>query len=155
MASHPANSTATAARPQAPTVRRLAPLIIFVLLALLPLGSLLGLPGHWLTLVTRAMIFAIAALSLDLVLGIGGLVSFGHAAFIGIGAYGTGILISEGQTEILVALPVILFACAIFATVTGYVSLRTRGVAFIMITLAFGQMAFYFAQALSAYGGDD
>ena len=143
------------ARPPAPTVRRLAPLIIFALLALLPLASMLGLPGHWLTLVTRAMIFAIAALSLDLVLGIGGLVSFGHAAFIGIGAYGTGILISEGQTEILVALPIILFACAIFAAVTGYVSLRTRGVAFIMITLAFGQMAFYFAQALSAYGGDD
>lgn len=107
------------------------------------------------TLVTRAMILAIAALSLDLILGVGGLVSFGHAAFIGIGAYGAGILITEGQTEILVALPVVLVACGLFAAVTGYVSLRTRGVAFIMITLAFGQMAYYFAQALSAYGGDD
>jgi branched-chain amino acid transport system permease protein len=155
MASAPSKPAATAARPAAPTVRRLAPLVIFVLLALLPLGSTLDLPGHWLTLVTRAMIFAIAALSLDLVLGIGGLISFGHTAFVGIGAYGAGILISEGQTELLVALPVILLACAVFATVTGYVSLRTRGVAFIMITLAFGQMAFYFAQALSAYGGDD
>lgn len=155
MASTPSTSTAPVARPVAPTVRRLAPLVIFALLALLPLASALGLPGHWLTLVTRAMIFAIAALSLDLVLGVGGLISFGHAAYIGIGAYGAGILISEGQTELLVALPVILLACAIFATVTGYVSLRTRGVAFIMITLAFGQMAFYFAQALSAYGGDD
>ncbi|BCB21554.1 branched-chain amino acid ABC transporter permease [Bosea sp. ANAM02] len=147
--------TAVATRPATPTLRRLAPPVIFLLLALLPLASALGLPGHWLTLVTRAMIFAIAALSLDLVLGIGGLVSFGHAAFIGIGAYGAGILITEGQTELLVALPVILLVCAVFATVTGYVSLRTRGVAFIMITLAFGQMAFYFAQALSAYGGDD
>ncbi len=147
--------TAVATRPAKPTLRRLAPPVIFLLLALLPLASALGLPGHWLTLVTRAMIFAIAALSLDLVLGIGGLVSFGHAAFIGIGAYGAGILITEGQTELLVALPVILLVCAVFATVTGYVSLRTRGVAFIMITLAFGQMAFYFAQALSAYGGDD
>ncbi len=155
MASPPSTSTATAARPQAPVLRRLAPLVIFLLLALLPLASVLGLPGHWLTLVTRAMIFAIAALSLDLILGIGGLVSFGHAAFIGIGAYGTGILITEGRTELLVALPVILLVCAVFAAVTGYVSLRTRGVAFIMITLAFGQMAFYFAQALSAYGGDD
>ena len=155
MASISSNSATTAARPVAPTVRRLAPLAIFALLALLPLASTLGLPGHWLTLVTRAMIFAIAALSLDLVLGIGGLISFGHAAYIGIGAYGAGILISEGQTELLVALPVILLACTVFAAITGYVSLRTRGVAFIMITLAFGQMAFYFAQALSAYGGDD
>lgn len=155
MASAPPHGAATAARPASPIVRRLAPLVIFALLALLPIAATLGLPAHWLTLVTRAMIFAIAALSLDLILGIGGLISFGHAAFIGIGAYGAGILIAEGQTELLVALPVILLACAIFATVTGYVSLRTRGVAFIMITLAFGQMAFYFAQALSAYGGDD
>lgn len=142
-------------RPAVPAARRLAPLVILGLLALMPMATALGLPAHWLTLVTRAMIFAIAALSLDLILGVGGLVSFGHAAFIGIGAYGAGILITEGQTELLIALPVILIVCAIFAAVTGYVSLRTRGVAFIMITLAFGQMAFYFAQALSAYGGDD
>lgn len=146
---------ASTERPAAPATRRLAPVAILGLLALLPLATALGLPSHWLTLVTRAMIFAIAALSLDLILGIGGLVSFGHAAFIGIGAYGAGILITEGQTELLVALPVILIVCGLFAAVTGYVSLRTRGVAFIMITLAFGQMAFYFAQALSAYGGDD
>ncbi|MBN9442543.1 branched-chain amino acid ABC transporter permease [Bosea sp. (in: a-proteobacteria)] len=150
-----ATASPSDARPRAPAARALAPLAIFILLALLPLAATLGLPAHWLTLVTRAMIFAIAALSLDLVLGVGGLISFGHAAFIGIGAYGAGILITEGQTELLVALPVILVVCAAFATVTGYVSLRTRGVAFIMITLAFGQMAFYFAQALSAYGGDD
>ncbi len=150
-----ATASPSDARPRAPAACALAPLAIFILLALLPLAATLGLPAHWLTLVTRAMIFAIAALSLDLVLGVGGLISFGHAAFIGIGAYGAGILITEGQTELLVALPVILVVCAAFATVTGYVSLRTRGVAFIMITLAFGQMAFYFAQALSAYGGDD
>lgn len=142
-------------RPVASPARRLAPLLIFGLLALLPLATAVGLPSPWVTLVTRAMILAIAALSLDLILGVGGLVSFGHAAFIGIGAYGAGILITEGQTEILVALPVVLVACGLFAAVTGYVSLRTRGVAFIMITLAFGQMAYYFAQALSAYGGDD
>jgi branched-chain amino acid transport system permease protein len=148
-------TSAAIGRPALPAARRLAPLVILGLLALLPLATALGLPAHWLTLVTRAMIFAIAALSLDLILGVGGLVSFGHAAFIGIGAYGAGILITEGQTELLVALPVILIVCGLFAAVTGYVSLRTRGVAFIMITLAFGQMAFYFAQALSAYGGDD
>ncbi|CAH1660260.1 Branched-chain amino acid ABC transporter permease [Hyphomicrobiales bacterium] len=148
-------TSAPLARPAAPALRRLAPLVILGLLAFLPVATALGLPAHWLTLVTRAMIFAIAALSLDLILGVGGLVSFGHAAFIGIGAYGAGILITEGQTELLIALPVILIVCAVFAAVTGYVSLRTRGVAFIMITLAFGQMAYYFAQALSAYGGDD
>lgn len=148
-------TSAAIGRPALPAARRLAPLVILGLLALLPLATALGLPAHWLTLVTRAMIFAIAALSLDLILGVGGLVSFGHAAFIGIGAYGAGILITEGQTELLIALPAILLVCAAFAAVTGYVSLRTRGVAFIMITLAFGQMAFYFAQALSAYGGDD
>ena len=142
-------------RPAASPARRLAPLLIFGLLALLPLATAIGLPSPWVTLVTRAMILAVAALSLDLILGVGGLVSFGHAAFIGIGAYGAGILITEGQTEILVALPVVLVVCGLFAAVTGYVSLRTRGVAFIMITLAFGQMAYYFAQALSAYGGDD
>ena len=136
-------------------MRRLAPLIIFALLALLPLASALGLPGHWLTLVTRAMIFAIAALSLDLILGVGGLVSFGHAAFLGIGAYVTGIMITEGRPEALLTLPVVLLSCAVFAAITGAVSLRTRGVAFIMITLAFGQMVYFLAQALSAYGGDD
>ncbi|TCR64968.1 branched-chain amino acid ABC transporter permease [Bosea sp. BK604] len=138
-----------------PKRRPLFAAILFVLIALLPLAVTFGLPAHWMTLVTRAMIFAIAALSLDLILGVGGLVSFGHAAFIGIGAYATGILITEGRPEALLILPVILIACAIFGAITGAVSLRTRGVAFIMITLAFGQMAFFLAQALSAYGGDD
>jgi branched-chain amino acid transport system permease protein len=138
-----------------PRRRPVVAIVLFALLALLPVAVSLGLPAHWLTLVTRALIFAIAALSLDLILGIGGLVSFGHAAFIGIGAYGTGIMITEGAGEALLILPVILLVCAVFAAITGAVSLRTRGVAFIMITLAFGQMAFFLAQALSAYGGDD
>ncbi len=138
-----------------PKRRQIFAAMLFALLALLPVAVALGLPPHWMTLVTRAMIFAIAALSLDLILGVGGLVSFGHAAFIGIGAYATGIMITEGQAEALLALPVILAACALFGAVTGAVSLRTRGVAFIMITLAFGQMVFFLAQALSAYGGDD
>jgi branched-chain amino acid transport system permease protein len=144
------------ALPAAPPRRRpVIVLILFLLLALLPVAVLLGLPAHWLTLATRALIFAIAALSLDLILGVGGLVSFGHAAFIGIGAYVTGIMITEGRGEALLILPVVLLLCAGFAAVTGAVSLRTRGVAFIMITLAFGQMAFFLTQALSGYGGDD
>lgn len=155
MTSIPAIGDAAGASALPARRRPVVALILFGLLALLPLAVSLGLPAHWLTLVTRALIFAIAALSLDLILGVGGLVSFGHAAFIGIGAYGTGIMITEGRPEALLALPVLLAACAAFATVTGYVSLRTRGVAFIMITLAFGQMAFFLTQALSAYGGDD
>jgi branched-chain amino acid transport system permease protein len=148
--------TEAAAGPAAPPRRRpLIAIVLFLVLAAVPLAAYAGLPSHWLTLVTRAMIFAIAALSLDLILGVGGLVSFGHAAFIGIGAYVTGIMITEGRTETLLILPVILLVCGLFAAVTGAVSLRTKGVAFIMITLAFGQMAFFLAQALSAYGGDD
>lgn len=138
-----------------PRRRPLVAIVLFLALAAVPLAVSLGLPAHWLTLVTRAMIFAIAALSLDLILGVGGLVSFGHAAFIGIGAYGAGIMITEGRTEALLIIPVILVVCALFAAITGAVSLRTKGVAFIMITLAFGQMAFFLAQALSRYGGDD
>jgi branched-chain amino acid transport system permease protein len=133
----------------------LLPAVIFLLLALAPLAVHLGMPASWLPLLTRALIFAIAALSLDLILGVGGLVSFGHAAFLGIGAYATGIMITEGRSETLLILPVVLLACAVFGAVTGAVCLRTRGVAFIMITLAFGQMVYFLAQALSAYGGDD
>jgi branched-chain amino acid transport system permease protein len=133
----------------------LLPAILFLLLALAPLAVSLGMPAGWLALLTRALIFAIAALSLDLILGVGGLVSFGHAAFLGIGAYVTGIMITEGRSEALTILPVILATCALFGAVTGAICLRTRGVAFIMITLAFGQMVYFLAQALSAYGGDD
>lgn len=141
----------------APTRRidRLIPLVLFVVLALAPLVAQgLGL-GHWVSLLTRVMILAIAALSLDLILGIGGLVSFGHAAFVGIGAYMAGILIHEGFGDVLIALPVVLVCCAFYGAFTGAISLRTQGVAFIMITLAFGQMAYFFAQALYRYGGDD
>ncbi|WP_186419024.1 branched-chain amino acid ABC transporter permease [Bosea sp. CS1GBMeth4] len=145
----------TSVAPPPERAKVLLPAILFLLLALAPLAVTLGMPAGWLALLTRAMIFAIAALSLDLILGVGGLVSFGHAAFIGIGAYVTGIMITEGRSEALVILPAILAACAVFGAITGAVCLRTRGVAFIMITLAFGQMVYFLAQALSAYGGDD
>ncbi len=155
MSAAPTTAGAAGSTQSRPGSRPLLALVLFAALALVPAAVSLGVPAHWLSLVTRAMIFAIAALSLDLILGVGGLVSFGHAAFIGIGAYVTGIMITEGRTETLLILPVLLVVCAIFAAVTGAVSLRTRGVAFIMITLAFGQMVFFLAQALSAYGGDD
>ena len=94
-------------------------------------------------------------MSLDLSSASAALVSFGHAAFLGIGAYAVGILSSHGVDDALVQLPVALAASALFALVTGAISLRTKGVYFIMITLAFGQMLFFLATSLAAYGGDD
>ncbi|MBN9448064.1 MAG: branched-chain amino acid ABC transporter permease [Bosea sp.] len=155
MSTAPALAETVAAPAPRRRSRLLLPILLFGLLALAPLAVSLGMPSGWLALLTRAMIFAIAALSLDLILGVGGLVSFGHAAFLGIGAYVTGIMITEGQAEALLILPVVLGICALFAAITGAICLRTRGVTFIMITLAFGQMVYFLAQALSAYGGDD
>lgn len=141
----------------APSSRRawLAPALLFLALALVPVVANVTGQGHWVSLMSRVMILAIAALSLDLILGVGGLVSFGHAAFVGLAAYSTGILIQEGIGDLFISLPVALVVCGLFGLFTGYVSLRTRGVAFIMITLAFGQMAFFLAQSLYVYGGDD
>ena len=101
------------------------------------------------------MIFAIAAVALDLLLGYGALISFGHAAFIGLGAYAVGILAAHGISDALVSLPAALAVSALYAFLTGIVCLRTKGVYFIMITLAFGQMAFFTASSLAPYGGDD
>nr|WP_244424767.1 branched-chain amino acid ABC transporter permease [Methylobacterium nodulans] len=130
-------------------------LLVLLAFALLPLAAqALGLPFLVVT-ATRMMIFGLAALSLDLVLGYGALVSFGHAAFVGIGAYAVGILDAHGIRDLAVQVPAALGACALFALVTGAISLRTRGVYFIMITLAFGQMAYFFMVSLASYGGDD
>jgi branched-chain amino acid transport system permease protein len=131
------------------------PGLIFGALAGLPIAALIVPEGYLLDLGTRIMIFSIAAVALDLVVGYGALVSFGHAAFIGIGAYAVGILAAHGIGEVLVSLPAALAASMLFALATGAVSLRTKGVYFIMITLAFGQMAFFTASSLAPYGGDD
>jgi branched-chain amino acid transport system permease protein len=128
---------------------------IFLTLAAVPFMGFLGPEGFILPLVTRMMILALAAIALDLILGHGGLVSFGHAAFVGLGAYAAAIMVTEGITDVWAILAVVLIVTAIFALVTGYVCLRTSGVYFIMITLAFGQMVFFAASSLSAYGGDD
>src|SRR4029077_13273596 len=87
--------------------------------------------------------------------GYSALISFGHAAFVGLGAYAVGILSAYGITDALVSLPVALAVSAAYAFLTGVVCLRTKGVYFIMITLAFGQMAFFTAGSLAIYGGDD
>jgi branched-chain amino acid transport system permease protein len=132
----------------------LRPLIIFATLAVIPLIA--GRHADYaLNLFERVMIFGIAAIGLDLIVGFGGLVSFGHAAFVGLGAYATGILAFHGLGDITIALPAALALSALFAYATGVVCLRTRGVYFIMITLAFSQMVFFTASSLAPYGGDD
>lgn len=128
---------------------------LLILLVLPVVSAALASDGYVLGLGARVMIFAIAALSLDLLVGYAGLVSFGHAAFMGLGAYAVGILASHGIDDMLIALPVAIAAAALFAYVTGAVCLRTKGVHFIMITLAFGQMTFFLASSLAPYGGDD
>jgi branched-chain amino acid transport system permease protein len=131
------------------------PIAIFLVFAVVPLLAGFRGEAYVLGLVTRVMIFAIAALALDLLVGYGALVSFGHAAFVGLGAYAVGILGAHGINDMLIALPAALMVSALFAFATGIVCLRTKGVYFIMITLAFGQMAYFTASSLAPYGGDD
>jgi branched-chain amino acid transport system permease protein len=107
------------------------------------------------TLFTRVIILGIAASSLNLILGYGGMVSFGHAVYLGIGGYAVGILAQEGVTSGFVQWPVALCVSALFALLVGALSLRTRGVYFIMITLAFAQLLYYFGVGLDRYGADD
>ncbi|MBC00072.1 MAG: branched-chain amino acid ABC transporter permease [Rhodobacteraceae bacterium] len=130
-------------------------LVVFALFAGLPvLADAMG-DTFVVFFTIRIMVFAIAAVSLSLILGYGAMVSFGHAAYLGLGAYSVAILAEHGIWDVTVSLPVTLAVCGLFALVTGAISLKTRGVYFIMITLAFGQMAYYTATSLSAYGGDD
>jgi branched-chain amino acid transport system permease protein len=109
----------------------------------------------YISMASRMLIYGLAAVSLNLVLGYGGLVSFGHAAFVGIGAYTVGILITEGVPNGWIGFTLAMAIAAAFAAVIGAVSLRTRGVYFIMITLAFAQMVFYLVNSVKAYGGDE
>ena len=111
--------------------------------------------GYYVGVATRVMIFALAASSLNLVVGYGGMISFGHAAFFGAGAYSVAILAQEGAVSALAAWPLAVAVSAACALVIGAVSLRTRGLYFIMITLAFAQMLYYFFVSLKAYGGED
>jgi branched-chain amino acid transport system permease protein len=111
--------------------------------------------GYYVGVMTRVMIYALAASSLNLVLGYGGMISFGHAAFFGAGAYCVAILAQEGVVSALIAWPLAVAVGVASALVIGAISLRTRGLYFIMITLAFAQMLYYFFVSLKAYGGED
>ena len=124
----------------------------FALLAVYPLVA-----GNFgIDLVTKIMVFAIFALSLELLVGGTGLVCFGHAAFFGIGAYAA-VLLSpkDGPGSLLWLLPVAIVAAALYALVVGALSLRTKGVYFIMVTLAFAQMAYYVVHDTPLGGGTD
>ncbi|MBR0683122.1 branched-chain amino acid ABC transporter permease [Roseomonas eburnea] len=129
------------------------PLVVLVALGVAPL---LGFGGSYeTTLMARAMILGMAAVSLSFLVGGAGLVSLGHAASVGVGAYAVAILDAHGVTEATLVLPAAIGAAALFSLLTGAIAIRTSGVHFIMITLAFGQMAFFTASSLAAYGGDD
>jgi branched-chain amino acid transport system permease protein len=109
----------------------------------------------YLGLMTRILIYALAATSLNLILGYGGMVSFGHAAFLGIGGYAVAIAAQHGIGSAWVAWTIALGTVALFAAAMGAISLRTQGVHFLMITLALAQMVYYVFVSLRSYGGDD
>ena len=127
---------------------------VLLLLAVPALAALVQQP-YYIDLVRRVMIFAIAAVSLNLILGYGGLVSFGHAAYLGVGGYAVGILAFYGVHNGWLQWAVAIGASALVALVIGAISVRTRGIYFIMITLAFTQMLYYLGVSLDVYGGDD
>src|SRR5512138_142407 len=127
---------------------------VVVLVALPPAAVALGQP-FYIDLVRRILILAIAATSLNLILGYGGMVSFGHAAYLALGAYVVGILAFYGVTSGWAQWPIAIGACALLAAAIGAVSIRTSGIYFIMITLAFAQMLYYLGISLELFGGDD
>src|SRR3954447_26263462 len=135
--------------------RQVAICVALAALALVPAVASVAEAPFYIGLFSRVMIFAIAAVSLDLTLGYAGLVSFGHAAYFGIGTYAVGILAFHGIGNGFVHFAAAFLAAAVAALAIGFVSLRTTGVYFIMITLAFSQMVYFFGVSLNQYGGDD
>ena len=130
-------------------------ILVMVVLAAVPIYAALAGQPFYVTLFSRIMIFALAAVALNLILGFGGMVSLGHAFYLGVGAYAAGILTAEGITSGWAHLAAAFAAGLVFALAIGAVSLRTHGMIFIMITLAFAQMGYFLAVSLKNYGGDD
>ena len=137
------------------TPRGLLTALLLVVLAVLPLLTQALDQRYLLSVGTRIVIWAIAAVSLNMILGYGGMVSFGHAVFFGIGGYAVGILSHHGVASGWIQWPVAIVAATLWAALVGALSLRTRGLYFIMITLAFAQLVFYVGGGLEAYGADD
>ena len=149
--------------------RNLTFVVWLTLLVFAVVANMIG-EAYWVTLATRAAIFALAGVGLNLALGNGGMISFGHAAYFGIGGYVVGILAThaqnympiydgwiliEGTQQMLITWPLAIIIGGLAALLVGSLCLRTDGAYFIMITLAFGQMFYYFAISWSAYGGED
>jgi branched-chain amino acid transport system permease protein len=132
-----------------------AALALFVVLALVPPIALALHQPYYLTFLSRVMVFGLAALSLNLILGFGGMTSLGHAAFLGVGAYTVGILIQNGISNGFVHFGAAIVFGAIAALVIGAVCLRTGGLSFIMLTLASAQLLYFITTGLKQYGGDD
>ena len=129
--------------------------VTFAFLATVPfIASYTEVP-FYVDLGRRMMILAIGALSLNLIMGYGGMISFGHAVFLGIGAYVVGICAEHEVVSGFIQWPLALLTCGVFALIFGAISLRTRGVYFIMITLALAQMMYFLGVSLDRYGGDD
>lgn len=136
-------------------MRWLFPMVLLsLLLAFPPIAAATGLEFYQ-GLLTKIMVYALAASSLNLILGYGGMVSFGHAAYFGLGAYTVAILMREGLTSAWVIWVAAVGLSALLALLIGFISLRTRGVYFIMITLAFAQMIYYLVVSFKQYGGED
>ncbi|HUL93423.1 MAG TPA: branched-chain amino acid ABC transporter permease [Burkholderiales bacterium] len=133
-------------------MHRAAPLAVLVLALAFPLAVH---EPYYLSFASRILVYALAASSLNLVLGYGGMISFGHAAFVGTGAYVSSMFIAEGITSAWIGWPAAVAASAAVALAIGAVSLRTRGAYFIMITLGFAQMMFFLVNSMKAYGGDE
>ena len=129
--------------------------VVLLLLAVVPPVAALANEPFYLDLFRRIMIFAIAAASLNLILGYGGMVSFGHAAYLGVGGYAVGILAFYGVDNGYLQWTVAIGASACVALAIGAVSIRTSGIYFIMITLAFTQMLYYLGVSIEEFGGDD
>jgi branched-chain amino acid transport system permease protein len=137
------------------SARRIAIGAGLLALALVPTLATWFHAAFYVDLFTRIVIFAIAAVSLDLILGYGGMVSFGHAAYLGIGSYAVGILSYYGITNGPLHFAAAIGTAALAAFLIGLVSLRTSGVHFIMITLAFSQMIYFLCESLNQFGGDN
>jgi branched-chain amino acid transport system permease protein len=137
------------------TLSPITAIILLTSLIAFPLAAGALQQEFYIGLASRLMIFALAATSLNLVLGFGGMISLGHAAYFGAGAYTVAILSQHGVTSAWFAWPAAIAVSAVLAALIGLVSLRTRGVYFIMITLAFAQMVYYVFVSLRNYGGDD
>ncbi|MAK56234.1 MAG: branched-chain amino acid ABC transporter permease [Pusillimonas sp.] len=134
---------------------RWLPLFLMVVLAVLPLITTLIGQDYYITFASRVLVICIAAVGLNLVLGYGGMVSFGHALYVGIGAYAVAVLSDFGILSGPLQLTLALLVGGLISFFLGLIALRTSGIAFIMITLAFSQMFYYIVISLKNYGGND